>query len=521
MVNLYLRKTLIYTVRLTQRKTKLSLLFFGLILLISLKGYSVSSDDDIENRSDNFCISNSSVEKHSNNDRSKVIYHQNKVPEKGIIDSTYIFRELAFSYANANEPELACEFIEKYIESTLDVTFVGHSYFDQINTSKAHISLANKYLKQFGWCAIFCFYVAFVGFFLSMVLNLRKRSDRVANMLMSSFVLLHSFFMIHVAIHFMNYKYYLPHTLYLSTTFSYLYGPLIFFYFKRVTERYKFKLIDLLHLLPTILLVILLLPIYLMSREEKLRMVIHHEVPYITLISISKLISLLVYGVLVVGLYVKSLKSKLYVTKIFKNWQRNIVFFCSAYALSYAVFAILNISNIRSGFLFNFQVASIAIMVLYVSYSAFVQPSLFGNLRKVTSPPVVKNKIVNNKYEKSGLTQSLSLELKSKLLLLLNEKKIYKQNDLTLQKVSELLDTTRHNTSQVINEHFDLNFFELINKYRIEEAKVLLKKGERNKGFNIIDVAYEVGFNNKVTFNKSFKKYNKITPSEYLKLFAA
>ncbi|WP_282086452.1 helix-turn-helix domain-containing protein [Aquimarina algiphila] len=507
--------------RLAQRKTELSLLFFGLILLISVKGYSLSFGVDIKNESESSYVSISSIKNLSNNDKSKTTFQHNKVLDKDAIDSTYIYRELAFSYANANESELACEFIEKYIESTLDVTFVGHSYFDQISTSKAHIALANKYLKQFGWWAIFCFYVAFVGFFLSVVINFRKRSDRVANLLMSCFVLLHSCFMIHMALYFMNYEYYLPHTLYLFTTFSYLYGPLIFFYFKRVTEQYKFKLTDLLHLLPTIFLVILLLPIYLLPGEEKLRMVIYYERPYLTLISISKLTSLLVYGVLVVRLYIKSLKSELYVAKIVKNWQRNIVLFCSIYILSYAIYAILNMSHIGSGFLFNFQVASIAVMVLYVSYSAFVQPSLFGNLKIIVTPPVIQNAVVsNNKYKKSGLTQSLSLELKSKLLFLLNEEKIYKQNDITLQRVSELLETTRHNTSQVINEHFDLNFFELINKYRIEEAKELLK-GERYKGFNIIDVAYEVGFNNKVTFNKSFKKYNQITPSEYLKLFVA
>nr|WP_231389236.1 MULTISPECIES: helix-turn-helix domain-containing protein [unclassified Aquimarina] len=162
-------------------------------------------------------------------------------------------------------------------------------------------------------------------------------------------------------------------------------------------------------------------------------------------------------------------------------------------------------------------------MVLYISYSAFVQPSLFGKLRIVKSEDEKEEKILknkNSKYEKSGLTPSLSLELKVKLLYLLKEEKIYKQNDITLHKVSLLLDTTRHNTSQIINEHFGLNFFELINKYRIEEAKEILK-GEKYKGFNIIDVAYEVGFNNKVTFNKSFKKYNQITPSEYLKRFVA
>ncbi|KAG1654436.1 Formyltetrahydrofolate deformylase [Nymphon striatum] len=54
----------------------------------------------------------------------------------------------------------------------------------------------------------------------------------------------------------------------------------------------------------------------------------------------------------------------------------------------------------------------------------------------------------------------------------------------------------------------------LINTYRIQEAKELLNNDKR-KNLNIIDIAYEVGYNNKVTFNKAFKKDTKLTPSQY------
>ena len=120
-----------------------------------------------------------------------------------------------------------------------------------------------------------------------------------------------------------------------------------------------------------------------------------------------------------------------------------------------------------------------------------------------------------DKYKKSGLTTSFSTELKEQLMQLLEVDKIYRQNNISLAMVSDQLGTTRHNTSQVINEHFGLNFFELINKYRIEEATEILKN-DKNKNLNIIDVAYEVGFNNKVTFNKSFRKVLSQTPSQYL-----
>ncbi len=441
-------------------------------------------------------------------------------------DSICIFKEFAFQYAKRNQPKNASVFIEKYIKSSLDVTFVGNSNFDSIKESESYKALVDKYLKQFDWRAVLCFCVAFIGFFIAVVLNLTRRSDTISNLLMGAFVLLNSCFMTHMGLYFMNYEYYLPHTLYLFTTFAFLYGPLIFFYFKRVTQKYKFKYVDILHLLPTIFLIVLLLPVYLLPGDEKLRMVIHYERPYLTLISVSKLISLLIYGVLVVKTYVQPPRNDLYISEETHKWQRNIVIFCSVYILSYVIYSVLNISHIGSGFLFNLQVISIAVMVLYVSYSAFVQPSLFGRLRIVKSQKGVVEKkegevlSKNNKYEKSGLTVSFSLELKKHLVQLLIEEKVFKQNDITLQKLSELLGTTRHNTSQIINEHFGLNFFELINKYRIEEAKKLLQE-EKYKGFNIIDIAYEVGYNNKVTFNKSFKKYNQITPSEYQKRYVA
>ena len=39
----------------------------------------------------------------------------------------------------------------------------------------------------------------------------------------------------------------------------------------------------------------------------------------------------------------------------------------------------------------------------------------------------------------------------------------------------KLLDVTRYHASQVINEHFNMSFFELINSYRIKEAMSLMR----------------------------------------------
>lgn len=118
------------------------------------------------------------------------------------------------------------------------------------------------------------------------------------------------------------------------------------------------------------------------------------------------------------------------------------------------------------------------------------------------------------------MTPSYSLELKEELLALLDDDRIYKESGISLDLLSEKLGTSRHNTSQIINEHFNMNFYELMNKYRIDEAIQLIKNGKENK-LNIIDIAYKVGFNNKVSFNKSFKKALSVTPTQYIKSLEA
>tara|TARA_R100001126_G_C4768077_1_gene121057 strand:- start:31 stop:486 length:456 start_codon:yes stop_codon:yes gene_type:complete len=145
-------------------------------------------------------------------------------------------------------------------------------------------------------------------------------------------------------------------------------------------------------------------------------------------------------------------------------------------------------------------------MVLYVGYAANVQPDVFSGRYAYTNP-------LFPKYVKSGLTDSLSQELKQQLSDLFRNEKLYRKSDINLDMVAEKLDTTRHNASQLINEHFNMSFREFVNSHRIQEAKELL--AQENE-LNIIDVAYEVGYNNKVSFNKAFKKDTQLTPSEYL-----
>ncbi len=108
------------------------------------------------------------------------------------------------------------------------------------------------------------------------------------------------------------------------------------------------------------------------------------------------------------------------------------------------------------------------------------------------------------------------LDLSRQVVKLIEEEKLYKEMGLSVNEIAEKLDSQTYLVSQAINSCLGKNFFELINRYRVEEAKTLLKDESMNY-LSIVGIGYEAGFNSKTSFNTSFKKYTGMTPSEYKK----
>jgi AraC-like DNA-binding protein len=103
--------------------------------------------------------------------------------------------------------------------------------------------------------------------------------------------------------------------------------------------------------------------------------------------------------------------------------------------------------------------------------------------------------------------------LKDKIIRLLDQEKVYRHEDITLPKLSEMLDESLHDVSRVINQEIGLTFNDMVNQYRIRDAKEFLLKESRED--KILCVALECGFKSIATFNRAFKKYTQMTPSEF------
>ncbi|MBT7093837.1 MAG: helix-turn-helix transcriptional regulator, partial [Bacteroidetes bacterium] len=97
---------------------------------------------------------------------------------------------------------------------------------------------------------------------------------------------------------------------------------------------------------------------------------------------------------------------------------------------------------------------------------------------------------------------------------LMNTQKPYLNPDLDLNKLSDLAKLNPKITSRIINHDLHMNFYEFVNKHRVEEFKQRLQQSNCDQ-FTLLGHAFECGFNSKSTFNHIFKKNTGQTPREY------
>lgn len=130
--------------------------------------------------------------------------------------------------------------------------------------------------------------------------------------------------------------------------------------------------------------------------------------------------------------------------------------------------------------------------------------------------------LLNNEPEIKMTNESLDsnkrMLLKNKISDFMNHEKPYLKSDLTIFELAKMLETNSSYLSTVINNDFNKSFVSFINSYRITESKKLLVDSNYSD-LTIEAISEEVGFNSKSAFNRAFKKYTDITPSEYKKKF--
>jgi len=278
------------------------------------------------------------------------------------------------------------------------------------------------------------------------------------------------------------------------------------------------------HFVPFVILFFLKVPFYLSPPDKKLYHILdiqfagafkHYEWIKLTL--------LFVYGVLI---FLK-INNQSGVGSM-KLWAKSVLGFFWAYIVLALVYKLIADNGMYTPQI-DYVIAllsclSIGFIAWYgIGFSEIADgQSIAASLFQISRPTIRIEDQLNEpisqqtleKYKNSGLPISFALKLAEQLETLMKTEKLFSENDLSLSKLAEKLGTNKHFVSQVINQQFQMNFFDYVNSKRIEEAKHLLRNRSKDD-LNIIEVAYIVGFNNKGTFNAVFKKFTGTTPSEF------
>jgi AraC-like DNA-binding protein len=120
------------------------------------------------------------------------------------------------------------------------------------------------------------------------------------------------------------------------------------------------------------------------------------------------------------------------------------------------------------------------------------------------------------KYRKSSLTEEGKQKILGNIIIEFETQQYYLENLASLSDLAKKVGESPHHVSQVLNEKLDKNFFELLAKYRVEKAKMILNEDHKNR-LTIEEISEMVGYNSKTAFNNAFKKLTGKTPSEFRK----
>ncbi|MBK7872510.1 MAG: AraC family transcriptional regulator [Saprospiraceae bacterium] len=366
---------------------------------------------------------------------------------------------------------------------------------------------------QFHIWAILIILGAVHGFFLSIVLW-RKPENRRANRVFALLLASVSLHLVEYMLSITGIIFKVPHLMFSTYWTLYVLGPLYYWYVRALTNaEFRFRPSSILHLLPAIILVLLMLPFYLQSGEAKIKFFMSFAQdafkvipPEQYIVMYGQIFQILIYLFLSFKM-IKNWEEKLLNSRsngqlIKLSWLKKATGIFLGFILFYAavvtILLLYDSYRIETDYL---VLLFLALLIYAVGYVALMQPKIFDEPYK-------------NGTRKSILETTAAKDIKLDIIIFFNNKEPYLQEDLKISDVAEALNIPVHHLSEVINQEFEVNFFDFVNNYRVEAAKKLLLD-PKQQDLKILAVAFEAGFGNKATFNRVFKKYTGITPSDF------
>jgi len=159
---------------------------------------------------------------------------------------------------------------------------------------------------------------------------------------------------------------------------------------------------------------------------------------------------------------------------------------------------------------------SLSIMLIAFGFYGFKQTAVFSSIdfSQNNSSIHTSSEKLKSPYSKSGLTDDKIEVLAQQLAIFMIQEKPFMNENLNLALLAENLKISPAHLSQVINQFYNISFYDYINQYRVEKAKTMIESNDYDH-LSILGIAFECGFKSKFSFNRYFKKYTGKTPSQF------
>ncbi len=307
-----------------------------------------------------------------------------------------------------------------------------------------------------------------------------------------------------------------PQLAFMHAPFLYFTGPLLYFYFKFLTDdSYRYRLINLLHFLPGVLIALLLSPVYAMDAESKRALLTNtfRLARESTIVAVYSIIILLIVVSMIIYMGLFLMNSAPLMRARFMRVGRITFHSLAIMALTFLAiftyftgFLLYNLFDFSHGF-YETVIKTISLMMC-----AFVLLVYYMGRRYPRYTLQARAGATKLRYEKSRI-QGLDVDaLMDSLLDKMNTQKIYSREDLSLALLARELSIAPYQLSQLLNERLNRNFNAFVNEYRIREAQSLLTA---NPERSVTSITYAVGFNSPSSFYEWFIKITGLTPAKY------
>lgn len=300
-----------------------------------------------------------------------------------------------------------------------------------------------------------------------------------------------------------------------------LIGPLLLLYTKYQTTANSFKKNDLLHVFPFLIVFFLFVNIYFLPFEIR-REILRNGGRGYEMQGFIKLLAIYFSGLVYIPWsLIKLLTYKKNLNNQFSNTERInfnwLLYLIIGMAIVWVIILFVQDDRLIFG--------AVSLFIIWMSYFGTKQVQIFGaNSFPLEEEDPLSDIFEENdldvetpKYSKSTLNEENILEIHAALIKVLNEKQPYLNPELKLTDLAVLLEVNPNHLSQVINSQCGKSFYDLINEQRIQEFIFRLKQKE-SKQYTLVALAFDCGFNSKASFNRNFKKYTQLTPSDYYKI---